>query len=397
MQKIDHPEGEETQFVATNVKKDKTKKASHHDGDDVAVYEAADTMYVIKHKKTKQVLNTHSDYNTAKDEHEGLGDDKHEYGVYKQTKKDAALRNRNTYREEVEMKKREDIVMGMKKSKADLKKRYGDRWKSVMYATATKNAMKEAVEELEEASKDKINAYRNKSADEFRRIQASGGKMDNKQKRRYATGSGAGENAFKKVTGRARVNATEEVELDEISKAMLGRYIKKAKSDVTGKAYQLGARDPLKPKASWSKALGREKHIDKAVDRLTKEEVELDEAAPKMKGDSIKIQREKDRAHDAAMGRTPTGRKKPVRQMTSTQRSLASMRNEEVESLDETFKAGSMKLKDGSSATVTKESADVLNSLFKQLNSANKTKMEERLMSGTNGFNEILAFAKEAV
>lgn len=63
----------------------------------------AETNYVIKHKKTKQVLNTHSDYNTAKDEHEGLGSDKGEYGIYKQTKKDAALRNRNTYREEVEL------------------------------------------------------------------------------------------------------------------------------------------------------------------------------------------------------------------------------------------------------------------------------------------------------
>lgn len=62
----------------------------------------ADVKYVIKHKKTKQVLNTHDDYATAKDEHEGLGDEKSEYGVYKQTKKDAALRNRNTYREEVE-------------------------------------------------------------------------------------------------------------------------------------------------------------------------------------------------------------------------------------------------------------------------------------------------------
>jgi len=28
----------------------------------------------------------------------------------------------------------------MKKNKSDLKKRYGDRWKSVMYATATKMA-----------------------------------------------------------------------------------------------------------------------------------------------------------------------------------------------------------------------------------------------------------------
>ena len=40
-----------------------------------------------------------------------------------------------------EKKKREDIVMGMKKNKADLEKRYGSRWKDVMYATATKQAM----------------------------------------------------------------------------------------------------------------------------------------------------------------------------------------------------------------------------------------------------------------
>jgi hypothetical protein len=50
--------------------------------------------------------------------------------------------------------------------------------------------------------------------------------------------------------------------------------------------------------------------------------------APKMTGDSIAIQRAKDAEHNDAMGRTKTGRKKPVRTMTSTQRSLASMRNE---------------------------------------------------------------------
>jgi len=62
-----------------------------------------------------------------------------------------------------------------------------------------------------------------------------------------------------------------------------------------------------------------------------REEVELDEGAPKIKPDFLKVQREKDRAHDAAMGRTPTGRKKV---MTSTQKSMAFMRKEEVE-LDE--------------------------------------------------------------
>jgi hypothetical protein len=79
----------------------------------------------------------------------------------------------------------------------------------------------------------------------------------------------------------------------------------------------------------------RRKTISKATGKGKETETQVDEAAPKMKGDSFKQEREKARAHDAAMGRTPTGRKKPVRQMTSTQRSLASLRKEEVEQIDE--------------------------------------------------------------
>jgi len=49
---------------------------------------------------------------------------------------------------DAEMKKREDIVKGMKKGLAGFKSRYGARAKDVMYATATKQAMKEeSVEE----------------------------------------------------------------------------------------------------------------------------------------------------------------------------------------------------------------------------------------------------------
>ena len=57
---------------------------------------------------------------------------------------------------------------------------------------------------------------------------------------------------------------------------------------------------------------------------------EVDEAkrksAPKMTGDYFAMQRAKDAAHNKAMGRTQTGRKAPERTMTSTQRSLASLR-----------------------------------------------------------------------
>ena len=51
---------------------------------------------------------------------------------------------------DAQMKKREEIVKGMKKSYKDFKSRYGANAKSVMYATATKQAMKEDLEIEEE-------------------------------------------------------------------------------------------------------------------------------------------------------------------------------------------------------------------------------------------------------
>jgi hypothetical protein len=53
---------------------------------------------------------------------------------------------------DADMAERERIVKGMKKNLAGFKARYGDDAKSVMYATATKQAMKEEAEELDEKS-----------------------------------------------------------------------------------------------------------------------------------------------------------------------------------------------------------------------------------------------------
>ena len=52
---------------------------------------------------------------------------------------------------EPEMKKKEEIVKSMKKGIAGFKERYGSRAKNVMYATATKRAMGEEVEQINEA------------------------------------------------------------------------------------------------------------------------------------------------------------------------------------------------------------------------------------------------------
>ena len=117
--------------------------------------------------------------------------------------------------------------------------------------------------------------------------------------------------------------------------------------------------------------------------------------APKITGDSIAIQRAKDAEHNAAMGRTKTGRKKPVRTMTSTQKSLASMRRESVE-LDEAFKAGGLKLNDGKQVMIKKDDAIMLNDLMKQLSKPNVKKMTDTLMKDKKGFTEILGFAKDS-
>ena len=57
---------------------------------------------------------------------------------------------------DAEMKKREEIVMSLKKKMPEFVKRYGDKAKEVMYATATKMAMGEE-EESKSKKKDKIN------------------------------------------------------------------------------------------------------------------------------------------------------------------------------------------------------------------------------------------------
>ena len=66
------------------------------------------------------------------------------------TRQKAHAAKRGVKKEEVEVQERtldtfekgekERIVKGMKKSSKDLKKRYGSKWKNVMYATATKKA-----------------------------------------------------------------------------------------------------------------------------------------------------------------------------------------------------------------------------------------------------------------
>jgi hypothetical protein len=164
---------------------------------------------------------------------------------------------------DADMAERERIVKGMKKNLSGFKARYGDRAKEVMYATATKQAMKEETVE-EAAQKVDIPAY-------LRKQQGQTPLKLSDLKRKDTISD-------KENLAKLR----NEENLDELSKGTLGSYIKKAKGSAIGSSQVMGMSSSMTGQKTQDKAektvQKRASGINKAVDRLTKEEVELDEA-----------------------------------------------------------------------------------------------------------------------
>lgn len=142
-------------FKATNVKTvDRYKEAhGYNPGQDEKVYEEVETLDEITHEGAVRAASVWK----------GKGDMQRS-GLYMKLAK-ALERNDKTTAAGIEaqlanikkrpmgeemsssqMKKREDIVKGMKKSLSSFKKRYGKDAKNVMYATATKRAMGEEID-----------------------------------------------------------------------------------------------------------------------------------------------------------------------------------------------------------------------------------------------------------
>jgi hypothetical protein len=71
------------------------------------------------------------------------------------------------------------------------------------------------------------------------------------------------------------------------------------------------------------------------------------------------------------------------------------LEEEQVEELEEAVKAGSMKLKDGSSVNVSNEEAKTLNKVLGDLKPDNKKRMEDEMKADKKSFRKILDFAKQ--
>ena len=194
---------------------------------------------------------------------------------------------------DAEMKKREDYVKGMKKNLSSFKDKYGDRAKDVMYATATKMAMKEEneTEEKHEMAQTQLHFIKY-AAEEILEYIDMGGEIEEWYQNKLSKAQSDLESLHSYIEGEKRRTGMvdEEVEqIDELSKGTLASYAKKATNDSRikmgiGKDFERQALTSRKPgyKAAAkdledkykTNARKREAGVGKAIDRLAKEEVE---------------------------------------------------------------------------------------------------------------------------
>lgn len=213
----------------------------------------------------------------------------------------------------------------------------------------------------------------------------------------------------------ADVYVREEVEgLDELSKDTLTSYAIKAhrKGDMAARMSKSGA-----DKDMANYANKRFQGVQTAIKKLGEaEDSQLDELKKSTLGSYIRraavdtYHRGQDaEMHSTSRGKAKTyafaqrhgelenkARRKASNRVTGIERATKQLQKESYD-LNEAFKAGSVKLKDGSSVILKTEDAKLLNKLMDDLNPTNRTKMMSVAMSDKNGFNEILGFAREAL
>lgn len=224
-----------------------------------------------------------------------------------------------------------------------------------------------------------------------------------------------------KEHGHHSVYVMEEVgQLDELSPNTLHSYIKKAAPDIAARTMSaVASNQSAQTKKHASKLGNRIRGVTSASGRLADKantyQHEEFEQIDELSKDTVRSYADKsfrqantllkhslsdqpksvEKASKEAFKRRQFGIKAAGRRLGSDEmKSIHKNAMEEFNQIDEAFKVGSMKLHDGSAVTLTKESVEALNSLFNQLNGANKAKMEERMMSGKKGFQEILSFAE---
>jgi hypothetical protein len=231
-------------------------------------------------------------------------------------------------------KKKEKIVLSMKDKEKEFKAKYGKNWKSVMYATATKLAMKEDFdpEELEEAKDETEQEFKARQARLAAAHDATKQNPERLKQLMKIPGYSAAMSLAQKTT-------KEEVEqIDELGKQTLKRYVKGATDDVSYHSFTAGGLKSSDPNRLQhdKKAMKRQAGVEKAVDRLSKEEVEqIDEVGDTEKGRQALTKLIGARVQDPKGKHGLEGAKRALKRLGPARR----LRGEEVEELDEKNKS----------------------------------------------------------
>jgi hypothetical protein len=187
-------------------------------------------------------------------------------------------------------------------------------------------------------------------------------------------------------------------QIDEVSKPKLKNYMDAARKDMRNRYYD---DSPESDKKFANRSKGIERALDKRdanskakvpATESVNEDVVLDQirASLSKKNDGTKVI--KDKSGYFHIKYKDSSHKGPYHTLKDVLKGL----NEENE-LMENFKAGAIKLNDGSSVIVKDQDAKLLNKMFADLNADNKKRMMKVAMADKSGFNEILGFAREAL
>lgn len=155
-------------------------------------------------------------------------------------------------------------IRGKRKSHSDLRREYGGSWKRLANSTADEHGHNYNRDHLLAVGKQHLEDHASQINE-----------MSSKMKMKLG------------LYGKKKKMEEEVEELDETSKAKLGRYINKAKDSIDMTSYRSGIKDgtaisrndPYTSKNPLERKLSkRHKGIEMAVKKLTREEAELDEA-----------------------------------------------------------------------------------------------------------------------
>ena len=313
IQKHDYPVEDEAVFKAPTIEKDRTKEASYEDGEDELVYE---NIKIAKNSGVTTIQDgIRRSFPLHPEHQEKIKNLKDGEGTY--------------FRDETNAK----VYV----------QKHGDKYHFRMHHHDSLEPTIVKHQQLFEADIVRTNRA-DKKASIIHTVDPKTGEAKTYTKRQ-ATGE--------ITVGKSNVKE-ELTPLQEISKKMLGRYIKAA---VDNKAY-------LSSQAEIMKNVGDDV---KQANRKSSGEF----------GDPEKFYNK-----SAEYSYNSLKRKRGI--------------SKAVDKLvKEAFVPGPLKLKDGSSINVNLEQSNHLNKLFNQLNSTNKNKMEEQLTSSKNNFYNVLSFAEE--